>query len=574
MKSVLFVCCGAIALMSPAAVGQTLSFTDLSSASGLDSIPHSRLGGGPDMEFMNAGGAVADFNGNGLPDIFVIGGSSGVDQLWWNNGDGTFTEGAAAAGLVFTHAGSGAAAGDYNKDGHIDLYVTSLGPGPGGFAAGWNRLYRNNGDGTFTNVTAAAGVAETNPWTGDSYGAAFGDYDLDGDLDLAVAGWLGGNVLFRNNGDGTFTDVTATAINIDLSGVRGFAPRFTDINNDRYPELLWVADFRTSKYLVNNGDGTFTDQTVASGTGLDSNGMGNAQGDVNNDGDIDWYVTSKIASDGSHGPGSSGNMLYMCAGDDTFSEESIPRGCNFGHWGWGATIVDFDHDGWQDIIHTNGWQAPNYHEDPTYLFMNNGDGSFTESAAAFGITDTKQGRGLLHLDMDGDGDMDVVIFNNHQPLVVIRNDLSGTDANWLKIILDPPLCSGLAPNGFGTRVELTAGGMTQVRYLDGGSNYLATSELVVHFGLGQETTIESLIVRWADGRTSQLNGISANRTLVLSPCPPDINRDCSVDTADLGQLIGALGDVGLELISDLNADGIVDTADLGLLISSFGTTCD
>jgi hypothetical protein len=564
-----------LSLTASVGYGQTLLFTDVSTSSGLDALPHARVIQAADREFMGAGGCAGDFDRDGDQDIFMIGGSAGVDQLWWNNGSGFFTEGAAGAGLARTHRGTGAATGDYDNDGDLDLFITSLGVGLQNLP-GSNRLFRNNGDGTFTDVTTAAGVAGISfggTDDGDSFGAAFGDYDLDGDLDLAVAGWYGRNGLYRNNGDGTFSDVTVAAIGYDMTTVRGFAPRFTDINNDRYPELLWVADFTTSKYLVNNGDGTFTNNTLAAGTGLDSNGMGNTQGDFDNDGALDWYVTSKIASMGVHGPGASGNMLYMSAGNDLFSEESDARGCNFGSWGWAATAVDFNHDGWLDILHTNGWDL-NFSADQSKLYLNDGTAHFTDVATAVGVTDTGNGRGLLHLDLERDGDMDAVTFNNFQPVVVYRNDLSGPGINWLNVRFLVPTCSGLAPDGFGTRVELTAGGLTQVRYLDGGSNYLAQSELSLHFGLAAATTVDSMTVFWADGRTSVFNGIDANQRLEITPCPIDVNRDCAVDTADLGQLISLFGSTGPDLAADVNRDGVVDTADLGQLISAFGSTCD
>ncbi|MCB9847554.1 MAG: CRTAC1 family protein [Phycisphaeraceae bacterium] len=552
---------------------QTLVFTDISASTGLTSMPHAKTINGPDKEFQGAGGVAGDFDRDGDQDIFMIGGSAGVDQLWWNDGSGVFTEGGAAAGVARTHRGTGASAGDYDDDGDLDIYVSSLGFGTQD-TPGHNVLYRNNGDGTFTDVTATAGVAYASPTIGDTFGSAFGDYDLDGDLDLAVAGWNGGNQLYRNNGDGTFTNVTTTAIDVDMTTVRGFAPRFTDMNGDRYPEILWVADFTTSKYLVNNGDGTFTNMTAPSGTGLDSNGMGNTQGDFDNDGVIDWYVTSKIAADGSHGVGSSGNMLYMCAGNDVFSEESTPRGCNFGMWGWGVTAVDFNHDGWLDLVHTNGFDGPTYSVDPTFLFINDGTAHFTEEAVASGINDTSNGRGLLHIDLENDGDMDIVIFNNAQPVKVYRNDLSGPNTNWLKILFEAPTCSDLPPDGFGTRVEIVSGGMAQVRFLDGGCNYLAQSELSLHFGLGASTMVDSITVFWADGSTRTLSNIGANQTITITPCPIDTNRDCAVDTADLGQLLSAFGDVGVGLITDFNGDGVVDTADLGQLLAGFGTTCN
>lgn len=546
------------------AAGGPVLFSEQSGAVGLTHT-HATVEFGPDMEFMTAGGAVGDFDRDGDQDVFAIGGSSGVDLLYWNDGNGNFTEGGVAAGVARAHRGAGAAVGDYDNDGDLDLMVTSTGTVADGMEPGQNVLYRNNGNGTFTDVTATAGVSTNNAAVGDAFSPAFGDYDLDGDLDLAVAGWLGGNVLYRNNGDGTFTDVTVSAIDTDMSVVRGFAPKFVDMNGDRYPEILWVADFFFSKYLVNNGDGTFTDQTASAGTGLDSNGMGNTFGDLNNDGLLDWYATSRISNAG----GGSGNMFYRATGvDHVYNEVSVATGCNFGYWGWGASAMDFDQDGWLDLIATNGFTGVNA-TDPTVLFLNDGTGNFVESALVSGITDTGQGRGLVNVDLEGDGDQDILIFNNRQQMVCLRNDSTGGSA--ISFDFNTSGVAGLAPDGIGTRVELTAGGLTQVRYLDAGSNYLSQGELSVHFGIGAETSAD-VVISYADGSSETLIGVGAGRyTITAKACPADFSVDGGLDFFDVSGYLTLFSAQHPQ--ADMNDDGMFDFFDVSAFLTAFGAGC-
>ena len=498
-----------LAAVSSATHAQSLVFSNQSGPSGLVASHTAQAG----MQFMAPGGAVGDFNGDGFPDVFAVGGSGGVDRLFINQGDGTFVEQGGAWGVAAVHGGMGAAAADFDGDGDVDLYVTSVGVGPS-FAGNANRLYRNNGNGSFTDIALAAGVRNTllpGRTQGDSFSPCWGDYDLDGDLDLAVAGWYGSNKLFRNNGDSTFTDVTAN-IDTDMSLIRGFIPTFQDLNDDRYPELLWVADFGTSRLLLNNADGSFTDITASAGVGLDSNGMGSAVADFNRDGRMDWYVTSRLNDTGTSG---SGNMLYMNEGDLTFSEVSHEAGVNQGYWGWGTEAADFNHDGLIDLVATNGWDGSYFSTDPTRLFLNNGDGTFADSAVATGLIHTGQGRGLAILDGDRDGDMDLVIFCNNEPLGYFENQLSGPNANWLKFAFDTSSRPDIAPHGYGTRVEVSAGGVTQTHSMDGGSCFLANSELVVHFGLGAAAAADQVVVTWPTGETTVLTDVGANQNLVV-----------------------------------------------------------
>jgi hypothetical protein len=441
------------------------------------------------------------------------------DRLLLNQGDGSFVDIAEAGGLGEKHVGSGATVGDYNGDGWLDIYVTSHGP-PDATGPGQHRLYRNNGDLTFTNVAAASGVATTSTETGDGFGAAFGDYDLDGDLDLFVAGWVKdsqGNRLFRNNGDGTFDDVTEDAGILD-DGIRGFSPCLADTNGDRYPEVLLVADFGTSRYFVNRRDGTFRERTTDSGTGQEWSGMGTAVGDFNRDGLIDWYTTAIF--DDEHVGRGDGNKLYYNLGRHEFEEVAATSGVADGGWGWGAVAVDLDLDGTLDLVETNGWEVPTYTNELSKVWLAQSDGTFLEVGAAAGMDHNLFGLGVLHLDVDNDGDQDIGITtpNGEFRLYLTQPPES---PHWLRVFLDTSKRPDLAPNGFGSKIRVTAGGADQFRWIVGCSSFSSQSELSAHFGLGdnpQDRRIGSVVARWVGDRPEGLGSGSDNhacRTLSL-----------------------------------------------------------
>ena len=486
-----------------------IGFSDQTFDSGIDHFPF--LAGG----MIYAGGAVADFNQDGWPDIFLLGGDSS-DALYINNQDGTFTDQTADWGLGLIHRGHGAAAGDFDGDGWMDLYVTSGGDTTGVDLPGHNLLYHNNGDGTFSDVATAAGVNQTSATDADATSAAFGDYDLDGDLDLFVCttdsvGLTDGNRLFRNNGDGTFSDVTDDA-GITI-GMNGFSPRFVDTNGDRYPELLIPADYRTSRYYVNNGDGTFTDATAQSGTSLESNGMGHAVADFNRDGLQDWFVTSVYRDGGVLGQ--DGNYLYVNLGNDTFAAPEA-HGARDGGWGWGVAALDFDHDGFIDLAETNGWQDAEFYGETSYLYRNLGNLTFTQVQDTTGFDHNWDGRALMTLDYDRDGDMDVLITSNNGLVALYRNDLTGSDIHWLEVFLDTSANPALAPEGVGSVVRATTGTVTQSFYLSPGATYLGTSQAVAHFGIGAAPTVDQLVIEWTDGATTVLNDVAADQILTLT----------------------------------------------------------
>ncbi len=554
------------------AAGQ-VTFTNATTSSGLVSqhAPDSVCMGND--YWMTGGCAVGDFNNDNWPDLYWVGGGLTPDKLFLNSGDGTFTEQAAAWGLG-THSGVGASVADFNNDGRLDIFVTSYGePGTAG-SPGKHRLYRNDGAG-FTDVAVAAGVNQASPDRPAGFGSAWGDYDNDGDLDLFVCTWkipsispAPGNILFRNNGDSTFTNVTQSAIGAVLDEISGFQPRFIDLDDDTYPELIIAADFGTSHYLKNNADGTFTDLTASSGTGLDTNGMGQTIGDFNNDGLFDWYVTSiHLEGGGTH---ATGNMLYMATATHQYTETSQAAGCNDGGFGWGTIAVDLDHDTLVDIVEVNG----NVDPEQAYLFYNNGDDTFSEIAVASGIDHTDDGRGLAWLDADRDGDLDIVICTNFGALEYYRNDTAPI-GSWLHITLDTSGSATLPPNGFGAKVTATIGGQSYIRSMDGHPSYVSTSELIVHFGLGIASVVDELRVQWPDGRITVLKNVAVNQILtiddsaVIPQCTGDVTGDGAVNVFDLLALLSAWG-LNPGHNADFDDNNSVDVFDLLDLLNAWG----
>ena len=546
---------------------------------------------------MTGGAAVGDFNRDGWQDVFLLGGGGALDALYLNNGDGTFTDQAAAAGVAWSHRGLAAAVGDFDGDGWQDLFVTSLGGSDGDRRPGAHRLYRNLGVSApsaeaaearrtapsagaaaartgpnppehasparapaasgspagsgrtgdvplggapggvprFEEVAAAAGVATTATPRPDGMGAAFGDFDLDGDLDLFVTGYQyhDGNKLFRNDG-GSFTDVTVAmlgpALDVDVLDTWGFAPAWVDMDGDRFPELLIAGDYGTSRYLLNDGGRHFRDLTAASGTGAGAMGMGSAFGDFDGDGRFDWYLTSVYARTGTESV-RNGNQLYLNEGRHRFREASVAAGVNHGGWGWGAAAADLNHDGALDLVTTNGWTRANHQGDmewlsePTRVYLGRGvagGGDAGGNVPAFdfaqeqvGLRHRDQGRGLIAFDYDNDGDRDVLIVNLRGPVSLFRNDLTGSGTNYLRVFLDRGRSRTVAPDGIGALVSIQVGATEQRRYIGGEGVYLGSGELSAHFGVGAATAIDEVTVTWPDGTVTALPSVPANQTLTI-----------------------------------------------------------
>ena len=528
----------------------------------------------------SGGGAVGDFNRDGWMDVFVISGGLGnvPDFLFINQGDGTFVEQGVAWGLTTIHRGKSVCVGDFDSDGWQDLYVTSAGP-IGINAPGHHKLYRNNGDGSFTNVAAQAGVAFADPAAESAWTSTFGDYDLDGDLDLFVGGFAGApsnteQRLFRNNGNGTFTDVTQSiALLAGVGSIACLSARFADMNGDRYPELLLGGDFKGagyigSRYFRNNANGTFTDVTLASQTGHEENGMGQTIGDFDNDGSFDWYVTSIYFP-----PPWTGNKLYRNVGSHQFSEFGVSAGVHQGGYGWGAMGVDVNHDGWEDLVETNGDSAPgsSFYNDPSYLWMNNGNGTFTDRATESGFVFSIKGRTLLRLDADNDGDQDLIICRNNDQLAYFRNDLAAApDTHWLRVLLRTHGVPGVAPDGIGSRIEVIADGVVRTRLIDSGVSYLGTSELSAHVGLSTSSMVSELRIEWPDGTAQVLHNVPADQTLTIdyptAVCLGDFNGDGQIGAEDVATLLGAWGGSS----ADLDGDGTTGSSDLAVLLGGWG----
>lgn len=541
-----------------------------------------------------AGGAtVGDFNNDGWQDIFVLVGgfNERPDKLFINNGDGTFTDQAEAWGVDLAHRGKGAATGDFNGDGWLDMYVYSAGPVSGPAGSGHHILYRNTGEGAFTDVAASAGVQNVNPDAEDTWTACFGDFDLDGDLDLYVGGFQSGNSnnngnrLFENNGDETFTDITdEIGLFAGVPPVANLSASFADMDGDHYPELLLGGDFKNtggfggSRYFQNNNGVDFTDTTDASNVGHEENGMGQCLGDVDNDGDLDWYVTSIFTSPTFW----TGNKLYLNNGSHQYDEVAALANVADGGYGWGAVAVDFNHDGWLDIAETNGDDGDAFGNEQTYLWINNGKNFYNEMALEAGIEHFGPGRTLINFDYDNDGDQDLIVTTNGGAMHLYRNDLDHdqSDTNWLRVFLDTQGWDELAPHGFGAKVTVTADGQQYMRAITGGVSYLGVSELSAPFGLTEHTTIDELQISWPDGSKTVLTDLDVNQMLTINPdgimedkvsCPADLDGGDTVDVSDLLQLLSAWGPCGCA--EDLDGSGAVDVADLLELLSAWGP-CD
>lgn len=453
-----------------------------------------------------AGGAVADFNRDGYQDIFFGRGGQLPDQLFINDGDGTFTERAAEWGIALAHKSTGAAAGDFDGDGWIDLFVTSHGPAHME-ARGHHKLYRNVGGTGFVDVAQAMGVHFTGQ-VPDGWGASWGDIDNDGDLDLAVIGYRppGGNHLFRNDGS-TFTDITVSSgLDATLSGSYGFTVKFVDMDGDLDQDILWVSDFGTGRYYENNGDGTFTDRTASSGTMLEDTEMGVTINDFDEDGLFDFWVTTVVE-----------NGFYINQGNHQFLELATPAGVRNSGWGWGAVSIDWNHDTRVDLIGTS-------FEGEHYSFLNQSplgrsptpqELTFSEVRHQLGTVAGVSGRGLANLDADNDGDQDVAVFAWFGDFKYFRNELQAPATHWLRVGLDRGCATTVAPDGIGSVVRARVGNRTFSRLIDAGGNYLVNSEFTAHFGLGATTVVDELRVEWLDGHVTTLHNVPADQHLTI-----------------------------------------------------------
>ncbi|MDE0016000.1 MAG: CRTAC1 family protein [Candidatus Poribacteria bacterium] len=495
------------------------------------------------METLGSGAAFFDYDADGDPDLYFVNGAPlpgyvaqavPTNCLYRNNGDGTFTDVTEESGVGDTGYGHGCAVGDYNNDGQLDLYVTNYGT---------NRLYRNNGDGTFTDVAEIAGVTEPR-W---SASCAFADYDRDGNLDLYVVNyivfdidenpWCGlkekgiraycepdnfpaqSDTLFRNNGDGTFTDVTKSAGIYNITG-KGLGVVWGDYNNDGAPDVYVANDSTENFFYHNNGDGTFEEVGFMVGVALSEdgaaeNGMGTAFGDWNNDGWLDLTVTNYAQQT---------NTLYHNDADGFFTDATATTKTaqlTYPYLGWATAFIDYDNDGYQDLFVANGHLHENLAElrqQGTYgqrnlLFRNNYNGTFTEVSETLGpgmkLEDVS--RGATFADYDSDGDIDIVVTNSNTAPRLLRND-GGNQKNYLQIRL---IATQGTTDAIGARIKITTGELTQTREVRSGDGYLSQRDLTLHFGVADYVQIDSIEIQWQSGAKQLIKSVPANQVLSL-----------------------------------------------------------
>jgi hypothetical protein len=516
-------------------------FQDVTKAAGLGNWRH--VMGGPEKTFIlesnGSGVALLDYDNDGWLDIYLVNGSTfaALDgkepsphaALFHNNHDGTFTDVAAQAGVTNDRWGFGVTVGDFDNDGWPDIFVANYGS---------NRLYHNNHDGTFTDIAEKAGVTLGN-W---SSGPTWGDYDGDGRLDLFVSGYVHfdrnnlpyprskvvgfadcafrgiGNLtcgprglqgepdhLFHNNGDGTFADVSEKAGVADKNKYYGMTSIFADVDDDGKPDLL-VANDSTPGYLYrNNGDGTFEDQSYLSGFALNKDGrevagMGIATGDYLNNGRLDLLVTD-FSDDA--------KVLYHNDGDAAFTDVSHRAG--IGNYAipflsWGAGLIDFDNDGWEDIFIANGHVFPvadtsnwgsTYAQRPL-LFRNTRDGKFENVPAVkgTGLAVILSARGAAFGDLFNDGKIDVVISPIDGPPVLLRN-VNADHHHWVELNLTGGKKS--PRDATGAAVLLTANGVRQRQDVLSSGSYISSNDRRAHFGLGDSTDAGTAEIHWPSG---------------------------------------------------------------------------
>ena len=530
LTSLILVCCAVV----PSAAETRLHFTDQTQQAGIHFKHTNGASKERYLpETMGSGGLFFDYNNDGHLDIYLVNGGtlSGTSQphrhpdhanvLYRNTGDGTFVDATAEAGLQHNYGyGIGCLAADYDNDGDADLYLTNFGR---------NQLYRNDGDGTFTDVTSHAGVGDGN-W---SVSASFGDFDLDGHLDLYVANYLdyqletahacflqgvhiycgpheypgARDTLYRNNGDGTFTDVTTRA-GVHNTG-KGLGVLFTDYNNDGYPDIFVANDAVPDFLYRNNKNGTFTDVAVAAGVAYNSEGratasMGIASGDYDNDGIQDLFVTNFSLEI---------NSLFRNDNDGFYTMTTFEVGLadpSFSKLGFGTQFLDADNDGTLELFVANGHVWDNVSEitpslsyrQRCQIFGNTGTGQFrdlSETAGRF-FKRSIVARGVAVGDYNNDGATDILVTCCGEPPILLRNDSQVDD--WVKIRL-----IGTEGNrdGIGAKVWIHTDEMTLFREVTCGGSYASGSEQTLLFGVGAQKTLQSIEVKWQNGHTQMLD---------------------------------------------------------------------
>ena len=525
----------------------SIQFRDVTQRAGIHFVHNNGAFGKKYLpETMGPGVAFIDYDNDGWPDIFLVNGMDwpghvrkhSTPKLYHNNQDGTFTDVTRKAGFDIALYGMGVAVGDYDNDGYDDLFVT---------AYGQNHLFHNDGNGTFTDLTQKAGLQGPKEF---STSAAWVDYDKDGHLDLVVGNYVqwtpetdlyctldgksksyctpesykGISVrLWHNRGNGTFEDVTQkSGLGDATSKTLGVA--VLDYDNDGWPDLLFSNDTQPNKLYRNNGNGTFTEKAVVAGVAFSEDGVARAGMGV----DAADYDHSGFASVLITNFSNQMISLYHNEGKGLFVDEA-PRS-EIGHaslltLGFGCFFFDYDLDGWPDVFIANGHVdddiqkvQPNVtYAMPPHLFHNVGKGKFEEVTKSMGaaFASPRVGRGAAYADINNDGRLDLLLSTNSGPVYLFRNEASGAAAanHSLRLKL---IGTKTNRDGIGAVVKLTAGGDTQTKMLHSGSSYLSASELVLTFGLGPRDKADSIEIHWPSGQIDRLSSVPGGATLTVT----------------------------------------------------------
>jgi enediyne biosynthesis protein E4 len=524
-----------------------ITFRDITQQAGIRFVHNNAAYGKKYLpETMGPGVAFLDYDNDGWPDIFLVNGTNWPGQpskhstpkLYHNNHNGSFTDVTHKAGLDIEIFGMGVAIGDYDNDGFDDIFITALGQ---------SRLFHNNGNGTFTDVTQKAGLMGPKEF---STSAAWVDYDRDGKLDLVVGNYVQWSVegdlyctldgksksyctpesykgtsirLWHNRGDGTFEDVTQKAgVGDPTSKTLGVA--ILDYDNDGWPDILLSNDTQPNKLYRNNGNGTFTEKAVLAGVafsedGVARAGMGVDAADYDHSGSPSILITNFANQMVS---------LYHNEGRGLFVDEA-PRS-DVGRdslltLGFGCFFFDYDLDGWPDILITNGHidsdierVQPNVkYAMPPHLFRNLGKGNFQEVTKTLGkgFNTPRVGRGAAYADINNTGRLDLLLSTNGGPAYLFLNEATGSAAS-NKSLRVKLVGAKSNRDGIGAVVKIVSSGVTQSQMLRSGSSYLSASELVLTFGLGESDKVDSLEVRWPSGQTDKLSNVASGQTITIT----------------------------------------------------------
>jgi hypothetical protein len=496
------------------------------------------------LETTGCGAAFIDYDNDGWQDVFLVNGTrlgglpseqTPTNHLYRNNGDGTFADVTQKAGLTRTGWGQGVAVGDYDNDGYDDIFVSYFGK---------NALFRNKGNGTFEEVAEKAGVANNGTRWGS--GCAFVDYDRDGYVDLFVASYIdldlktaplpetgpclykgltvacgppgltgGVNTLYRNNGNGTFGDVSVKAGIRKTNGTYGLGVLVADFDNDGWPDIYVANDSAPAALYRNDKNGTFTDVGIEAGCafsidGKPQAGMGVSAGDYDRDGWLDIFKTNFSGDTSS---------LYRNTGKAVFDDVTFPAGVGITtRWlGWGCGFVDADNNGWVDIFLVNGHVYPEVEKLTTeagyaqrkVLYRNLGNGRFEDFSdrAGASVVEPSPSRGCAFGDYDNDGDVDILINPVNRTPELLRCDSSNQN-NWISI-----KAIGVKSNrdAIGARIKCATEDGSQIDEVRSGGSYYSQSDMRVHFGLGKSQKVKTLEIRWPSGQVDTLSGLAVNQ---------------------------------------------------------------